>query len=307
MGNLFALLTDKTSSDAFLDFHKADPPTDPSELKVYHEMAEIIRECPIHLKKCIDFTNGNPAKVKASMAKPTDIGLLTEAFEAIVPNALIVKEFKDFSDRISVVVRKLAEVLMSPDDTGLKNRQGLASQLADLLDFILQFDQAKMKNSAIMNDFSQYRRSIGKLRDHPMAIIKEAETNSISMFIAIHIPMTTTLATEFSSLFSSRKEVVDCLASLANICCNMATNDKCGDEADSVNYVLRVMTGAIILYDHVDPAGVFGKSSPIKITNCIKALKKRGNKGLVNSIRYSSVSYGKETTPSAIKKLIEDP
>ena len=75
-----------------------------------------------------------------------------------------------------------------------------------------------------------------------------------------------------------------------------------------MDYVLRVMTGAVILYDHVDPAGVFCKTSPINITRCIKALKKRkpGNP-LINSIRYSSVTYGKASTPAAIKKLIENP
>ncbi len=42
--------------------------------------------------------------MKASMAKPTDIGLLTTAFEAIVPNAIIVKEFKDFADKIGILI-----------------------------------------------------------------------------------------------------------------------------------------------------------------------------------------------------------
>ena len=92
---------------------------------------------------------------------------------------------------------------MAPEDGDVSNRQALASQLGDLLDFALQFDQAKMTNSSIMNDFSQYRRSISKLRDHPMASIKEAEANSISMFIANHIPMTTSLATQFAVIYST--------------------------------------------------------------------------------------------------------
>ncbi len=69
-------------------------------MKVYQDFQEIINECPKHLDRVKNFKNGGPAQVKASMAKPTDIGLLTAAFEAIVPNALIVKEFKDFADKI---------------------------------------------------------------------------------------------------------------------------------------------------------------------------------------------------------------
>ncbi len=70
---------------------------------------------------------------------------------------------------LAAVIPKLVEVLMSPTGPSISSRQALATQLADLLDFALQFDQAKMMNAAIMNDFSQYRRSISKLRDHPLA------------------------------------------------------------------------------------------------------------------------------------------
>jgi hypothetical protein len=123
--------------------------------------------------------------------------------------------------------------------------------------------------------------------------MKEAETQRISMFIAISIPMTDNLAKIIAEKFKTvhNKDVLDCLSSMANICCSMASNDKCGEDA-SVDYVLRVMTGAIILYDHVDPAGVFIKTSPVNITKSIKALKKRpGTKGLINGTESTTHRY----------------
>ncbi len=70
-------------------------------------------------------------------------------------------------------VPRLTEILVrttTEDKKGMgAGKEALAAQLADMLDFVLQFDQAKMMNAAIMNDFSQYRRSIGKMRDHPSA------------------------------------------------------------------------------------------------------------------------------------------
>ena len=71
-----------------------------------------------------------------------------------------------------------------------------------------------MMNAAIMNDFSQYRRSVGKLRDHPSASIKEVEANNISMWIAMHIPMTSTLAKTFSDIFKE----VGVLTRISSIC-----------------------------------------------------------------------------------------
>ena len=66
-------------------------------------MVEIIAQCPKHLERIHNFKAGGAAQVKASMAKPSDMDLLVEAFEAIVPNALIIKDFKDFAEQIGTI------------------------------------------------------------------------------------------------------------------------------------------------------------------------------------------------------------
>ena len=39
---------------------------------------------------------------------------------------------------------------------------------------------------------------------------------------------------------------------------------------ETVIFTLRVMTGAIILYDHVHPVGAFTKKAPIDVRNLVK-------------------------------------
>lgn len=42
--------------------------------------------------------------------------------------------------------------------------QALSKQLAEILRFVLKFDDLKMNNSAIQNDFSYYRRTLNRMK-----------------------------------------------------------------------------------------------------------------------------------------------
>ncbi len=44
----------------------------------------------------------------------------------------------------------------------LEARQALAKQFAHILDFVLRFDELKMKTPAMQNDFSYYRRTMSR-------------------------------------------------------------------------------------------------------------------------------------------------
>jgi hypothetical protein len=65
----------------------------------------------------------------------------------------------------------------------------LAKQLADILDFVLRFDDAKMINPAIQNDFSYYRRSLSKQKNKVEVKIKDELANRMSLFFAYPTPM----------------------------------------------------------------------------------------------------------------------
>ena len=95
-----------------------------------------------------------------------------------------------------------------------------------------------------------------------------------------------------------------CLAYMANVCCGMCMTDKLKSDSE-IQYALQVMTSAIILYDHVEPEGVFCKSSPIQIVKCLKMIKKYNKKDLMSCVRFSTLNYSNSSTPSAVVKIVE--
>lgn len=53
-------------------------------------------------------------------------------------------------------------------------------------------------------------------------------------------------------------------------------------------FVLRVMVGLVILYDHVHPHGAFVKASNVDVKGCVKLLKDQPavrSEGLLNALR----------------------
>lgn len=53
-------------------------------------------------------------------------------------------------------------------------------------------------------------------------------------------------------------------------------------------FVLRVMVGLVILYDHVHPNGAFVKASNVDVKGCVKLLKEQPSvrsEGLLNALR----------------------
>jgi hypothetical protein len=67
---------------------------------------------------------------------------------------------------------------------------------------------------------------------------------------------------------------------------------------------IYAMTGAILLYDHSTPSGVFYKS-PVQVKKCIKELKQHDMQQLQNLIRYSSIHFNDDTTPSSARRSLE--
>ena len=83
--------------------------------------------------------------------------------------------------------------------------------------------------------------------------------------------------------------------------CSRFTNE------GTVLFVLRVMVGVIILYDHVHPIGAFAKTTQIDVRGSIKVLKEQPPnvvEGLLNALRYTTRHLNDNTTPKNIKSLL---
>lgn len=206
----------------------------------------------------------------------------------------------------------------------LERHQTLTRILCQLLDFVFEFDSLKMKTPQIQNDFSYYRRCLsrGKLAnevDLKSAMNEDELANQVSMFYAYPTPMlktVTAVTTQFVARHRVGRSVSECLATLASVCSNTATNSGGSSKKKQVGpqrpettaFCLRVMVIAIIIYDHIDPQGAFTKSSPINIKASIKAIHSHGNTtdtpNLISALKYNTKHMNDPTTPKSVKALL---
>lgn len=77
----------------------------------------------------------------------------------------------------------------------LETQQALVKQLAEILEFVLKFDEHKMKTPAIQNDFSYYRRTLTRAslarQDNAEKdlVVGNELANRMSLFYAHATPM----------------------------------------------------------------------------------------------------------------------
>jgi len=225
------------------------------------------------------------------------------------------QEFYDFSLELEACFPKLLVALCKNDPKdSLANQQALAKQLADVFDFVLRFDDAKMVNPAIQNDFSYYRRTLNRMKLSKKDLnikIRDELANRMSLFFAYPTPMMKVLSETTAKFLSSdssvpRDNVTSALATMSNVCHDMVFKKKF--EADGTNmFCLRAMTGAIILFDHLSPQGAFAKKSPINIKGSINVLKSYSvspTDGLLNALRFTTIHLNDPETPNSIKQLL---
>jgi len=229
------------------------------------------------------------------------------AWNAVLPAVDVLKELYEFSLELESAIPEL--LLTLSNDPSLQTQQALAKQLADVLDFVIRFDEAKMANPAIQNDFSYYRRTLNrmKLSKKDMNIsIRDELANRMSLFFAYPTPMMKALIDKLNS--SERVQAVaSTLATMANACMRMVEMDTFETEP-AILFCLRAMTGSVVLFDHIDDRGAFHKRSPILIRDCIELLADYPvADSLLNAIKYTTVHLNHYDTPLGVKQLLENP
>jgi len=195
------------------------------------------------------------------------------------------------------------------EKTTIQRYQATSRRLADVLDFVLKFDEIKMLRPGIQNDFSYYRRSLGKHMQDKDLTVRDDEASFISLFIAQPIPMMTAIAKATTDLMNEsahyRVHVPKVLATVANVCLHLV---KQGEQDEALNTTCaRAMVGCIVLFDHVSPEGAFVKRSGINTRQAVQLLVKEfsDQPALLNAIRYSAPHFSDDSTPSAITSLLK--
>ncbi|XP_045158827.1 CYFIP-related Rac1 interactor B-like [Mercenaria mercenaria] len=328
MGNLLKLLSREESKKAddiytfFVDFENCEPTE--MEKEVWDKIKAVLEEAKDVLEGLRQYT-GAAILIRDAISHPADEGLQEKAWNGVIPLVEQLRKYYDFSLLLENNIPLLLEALCSDNMTSrehLEKQQALFKQFAEILDFVLKFDDLKMTNPVIQNDFSYYRRTESRRR---MVTSDSTETdekvpheiaNRMSLFYAHSTPMLKMLSDTTSSFVSQNKNLpventTDCLCTMANICRVMIENPEYCSRIKNVEtklFCLRVMVGVIILYDHVHPVGAFAKSSGIDIKSSIKLLKEQkdmSSEGLLNALRYTTKHLHDESTPKSVKQLLD--
>ncbi|KAG0286155.1 Protein fam49a, partial [Dissophora globulifera] len=241
-----------------------------------------------------------------------------QAWSNVRPAVEKLKQFYRYSTSIEVHLPQILQTLCIGDvNKNLERHHALTRILCQLLDFVFEFDALKMKTPQIQNDFSYYRRCLsrGKLQqegDIKSAMDEDELANHVSMFYAYPTPMlkmVTDVTTQFVARHRVGRSVSECLSTLAGVTYHSVSNSKKKPQRpETTAFCLRVMVISIIIYDHIDTQGAFGKNSPINIKQSVKAIQSFGNSNdtpnLLSALRYNTKHLNDATTPKAIKALI---
>ncbi|XP_046857170.1 LOW QUALITY PROTEIN: CYFIP-related Rac1 interactor B-like [Xenia sp. Carnegie-2017] len=328
MGNLLRILyakdTDTNKSDIFLDFENAQPTS--SEAEVYDVVKAVLDQSTQILEDLNDYQGANEP-IRVAISNPTNEGLQEEAWRAVMPLVGQLKKFYEYATELEAALPQLLNALCSEINTSqhLEQQQALAKQFADILHFTLKFDDLKMTNPSIQNDFSYYRRTLSRRKlsncddndmDENDVQVSNEMANRMSLFYAYPTPMLKTLSDATSKFVSENKNLpientTDMLSTLANLCRVMIENPEYSSRFESQEttlFCLRIMVGVIILYDHVHPLGAFVKTSNIDMKATIKVLKDQplnSVEGLLNALRYTTKHLNDESTPRNIRMLLQ--
>lgn len=212
--------------------------------------------------------------------------------------------------------RLLVALFSGGAEQKVQGNQALVSILAKIYEFAFRFDELKMTNPAIQNDFSYYRRVLSRVKSGSSRVkdvgeanpeLTEEVANRMSFFYAYPTPMLKILVdTSFKAEDqASKDELVSGLSMLANVSVNQITDPTTTQGAKLLLFC--TMSGSVILADHLAPLGVFHKKSTVRIKQCVAALKNSGDPAtdaLLNSLRFTTRHLNDDTTMSDIKKLL---
>jgi len=291
--------------DIFFDFQHVAEPVGEEDLEIYNSINDVLNRSP-EILTIIENYNGCGTLIHTAINKPTHDNEVA-VWEDLIPNVKNLQQIYEYSADIMGAANQLLTTLCKPGND-LQNQVALAKLLCDLFNFVLKFDDKKMMNPHVNNDFSYYRRSLTKLRSNGYGgQLPDDVANKMSLFFAYPTPMMNMLSTQSKLGGLSSDIVVAGLSTFANVCLDMVEKNSFNDPNLNI-YCLRAMTAAIILVDHISPEGVFCRRSLVNIKQAITLLREKENEletlGLINSLKYTTRHLKDEETPEMILELL---
>jgi len=172
-----------------------------------------------------------------------------------------------------------------------------------------KIDQKKMMTPGLQNDFSFYRRSVGKFPSE--APVTETAANQISMWIAEAIPLTSAVSGALKAANKKNGRLCEALGNMANTAAWIVAKDGSLSQKQK-DELFTAMVSAIVVFDRATARGAFSKDSGIMMKKCLRTLVAEEHSsesevvvGAKNSLKYSTVHYGDSSTPGFVDELLE--
>uniref|UniRef100_A0A1I8EK15 DUF1394 domain-containing protein n=2 Tax=Wuchereria bancrofti TaxID=6293 RepID=A0A1I8EK15_WUCBA len=300
--------------NVFLDFEHAVPSE--SELQIYTFAEKILEQADVLLEDVKHYSAGASTEIRIAIQQPNNKDAQRGALDILSKLVMQIRAYYDLSQRIEQIIPLLLWDLCSgplPPAEQLDTLQATCRQFARLIDFALLFDTVKMCTPALQNDFSFYRRAMSRESDGQFAIPLEL-ANTISLFLACPTPMLSALITATTNFVASNSDLpvantTDTLATVVQVCRFMVEKEENWERLSDQNFsfTMRVMVGAIILYDHIDGTGAFCKDSPIDIRSVVELIKTQSRneeaESLLSALRYTTKHLSDGSTPKSVRAL----
>lgn len=269
---------------------------------------KILSKSPKLIQSLTDYV-GCDEYIKEALSEPSPE---TEraAWKAVESAVDKLYKFYKYSQSLNESLRSMITVLCQ-DEVNETFEENVIL-LAKIFDFAFHFDEKKMIKPAIQNDFSYYRRVLGRMKNSGKKSKKKAKNNKVdediankmSFYFAYPTPVMKSLIDTIVQS-PNREELVKGLSLIANVACKMIETEDLSKEKKML--LLCVMTGCIIFVDHLEEDGVFKSRSPIRILNALTVLKNYEEEStdfLLNSLRFSTINLGNDNTLPSLKKLL---
>jgi len=305
MGSLLSAFGSEVDvSDCKIDIN-AEPGE--AERDVVEKAAETLELIKDTLEMLEGYEDCSPL-IKRAMGDPTPDNE-GEAWSKAQDCAGKAKKFYQTAQLLEDIFPQLLRSLATEDEkSSFVQKQAVCSKAAALLEFALKFDGMRVMRPTISNDMAYYRRSLSKHANQPNLPVKDDEASYVMLFVAQMSPMTAALAKGTSALMKTSPSfavrVPKVLALLANVCLALCRSKEFDEE--TTQKLLYAMVGGLIVYDHVSPEGAFtakGLNTKSAVSMVVKDYPQQAN--LANALKYSTLHYSDDSTPSAIKSILE--
>ena len=227
MGQLFSLLKNAPADSINVNIEQVTP--NEKELKLYTELSEWMQSSGKIIQQLKEY-KGCASYIQKAISTASQEAE-QEAWQHLTPCVVMLKQFYEYAIKIEQALPRVLDMLCFEDGAKVKNiaehlqnYQACTRCMALIIHFSSEFDDLKMVNPTIQNDFSYYRRTLSRYKGQDKGIapvVSDELANRMSLFYAYPTPLLNVLTNATTTYVNTKgvqSQVTDCLASLARVC-----------------------------------------------------------------------------------------